>query len=72
MRPRNEYLSFRKFNDKLIALDKQGTLISWSVVTGKVLDFKNKDVAMNYSEPFTDFEIYQNGPDDITYMSEWY
>jgi hypothetical protein len=38
MRPRNEYLAFRKFNDRLLALDKLGALTMWSVITGKVLE----------------------------------
>ena len=38
MRPRDEYLAFRRFKDKLYALDKLGALTTWSVTTGKVLE----------------------------------
>jgi hypothetical protein len=31
-------LAFRKFNDRLLALDKLGALTMWSVITGKVLE----------------------------------
>ena len=36
MRPRKEYLSFRKFKSKLMALDKKGNITTWSVLTGKI------------------------------------
>lgn len=72
MRPRNEYLAFRKFKDRLLALDKLGALTTWGVTTGKVLEQKTHNTAKNYSESFQNYEIYQNGPDDVTYMSEWY
>lgn len=59
-----------------MALDKRGNITSWSVLTGKV-DAKSKMtedmvVAKQKLEPFTNYEIYKNGPNDITYRSEWY
>jgi hypothetical protein len=36
MRPRKEYLSFRKFKDKFMALDKKGNITTWNVLTGKI------------------------------------
>jgi hypothetical protein len=75
MKPRNEYLAFRKANDKLFALDKLGAITTWSVTTGKVLELKTQNTASNYSASFDGFDIYQNGtPEnpDITYKSEWY
>lgn len=72
MRPRNEYLAFRKFHDRLLALDKFGALTMWSVLTGKVLEQKTHDTAKNYSEEFTDYDVFKNGPNDMTYLSEWY
>jgi hypothetical protein len=50
MKVRSEYIVFRKIHDRLIALDDDGCLTTWSVVTGKLLeqhqisheiDFKN-------------------------------
>jgi hypothetical protein len=40
MRPRSEYLAFRKYRDKLFALDKLGAITTWSVTTGKALEQK--------------------------------
>jgi hypothetical protein len=51
----------------LIALDKKGYTTMWSIITGKVIkqkQIKGLDV--------DNYEIYTNGPDDITYKSEWY
>jgi hypothetical protein len=76
MRPRKEYLSFRKFNDKFMALDKRGNITMWSVLTGKVDPRSNITHSMMEEkkkiEPFKDYEIFKNGPEDLTYRSEWY
>ncbi len=37
MKPRYKYLAFKKYKDKLIALDKKGFLTTWSIITGKIL-----------------------------------
>jgi hypothetical protein len=76
MRPRKEYLGFRKYQDKIMALDKRGNITTWNVLTGKV-DPKSRltesmIIAKKSLEPFNNYEIYRNGPNDITYRSEWY
>jgi hypothetical protein len=38
MKKRSEYVVFRKIHDKLIALDADNFLTTWSVVTGKLLE----------------------------------
>ena len=75
MRPRKEYLSFRKFNDKFMALDKKGNITTWSVLTGKIDRTAGTLSGFNKSqdlEPFTDYEIFRNNKEDNTYRSEWY
>jgi hypothetical protein len=76
MRPRKEYLAFRKFKEKLMALDKKGNITTWSVLTGKVDPKSRLTQSMiavkNSLEPFTNYEIFRNGTNDITYRSEWY
>lgn len=72
MRPRREYLAFRKYNDKLYALDKLGGVTVWSVITGKVLEQKTTNTAKNFTVPLKNYEIFRNGSSDITYRSEWY
>jgi hypothetical protein len=72
MRPRREYLAFRKYNDKLYALDKLGGVTVWSVITGKVLEQKTTNTAKNFAVPLKNYEIFRNGSSDITYRSEWY
>lgn len=36
MNRRSDYVSFRRNNDVLIALDKKNRLTSWSILSGKV------------------------------------
>ncbi len=59
-----------------MALDKRGNITAWSVLTGKI-ELKSKltesmAIAKQNIEPFTNYEIFKNGPNDITYRSEWY
>ena len=74
MRPRKEYLGFRKYQDKIMALDKRGNITTWSVLTGKVDNKSKMTVSMIESkqDAYANYEIYRNGPADITYRSEWY
>jgi hypothetical protein len=51
----------------LIALDKKGNTTMWSIFTVKVI--KQKQIKGLDVE---NYEIYTNGPNDITYKSEWY
>jgi hypothetical protein len=68
MRPREDYIVFKRVRDRLIALDKKGRITTWSILTGKVMDYKRTKTNFQMG----DFEVYQNGEDDITYRSEWY
>lgn len=72
MRPRTDYLAFRKFGDRLYALDRWGYITIWDVMTGKVLEQKSRDVFKNFTAPLKRFEPYKNGDEDLTYLSEWY
>ena len=75
MRPRKEYLSFRKFKDKFMALDKKGNITTWSVLTGKI-DPRSATLnglgQQSQLESFADYEIFRNNKEDNTYRSEWY
>jgi hypothetical protein len=68
MKPREDYIVFKRVRDRLAALDRKGRITVWSVLTGKVLEHRST----NKNFDMADFEIYQNGPDDITYRSGWY
>jgi hypothetical protein len=54
MKPREEYIIFKKVRDRLIALDKKGRITIWSVLTGKVLEDRNASKSFDIG----DFEIY--------------
>lgn len=68
MKARSEYIVFRKINDKLIALDDDGCLTTWSVVTGKVLE-QHK---IRHEIDFKSIVLYQCEAADVTYKREWY
>jgi hypothetical protein len=75
MRPRKEYLSFRKFKDKFMALDKKGNITTWNVLTGKIDPRSNALSGLENKsqlEPFGEYEIFRNNKEDNTYRSEWY
>jgi hypothetical protein len=69
-------LGFRKFKEKLLALDKRGTITTWNVLTGKVDPKTRMTQSMleqkNAMENYASYEIFRNGSADITYRSEWY
>ncbi len=71
MRPRKEYLGFRKYKERICALDKKGNFTTWFVLTGKI-DSKTKAKITDKKIDLTNYQIYQNGKNDITYRSEWY
>jgi hypothetical protein len=37
MKPRKEYLGFRRYQDKIMALDLKGQITSWNVTNGKII-----------------------------------
>jgi hypothetical protein len=68
MRKRSEYICFRKIHDKLIALDEDNVLTTWSVVTGKILE-QNK---IKNEIDFSSYGVYSCETLDTTYKREWY
>jgi hypothetical protein len=49
------YLAIKRINDYLIALDKEQTLITWKITTGKTKFIKNIGSDLGLS----DYEIYE-------------
>jgi hypothetical protein len=41
LKSRDEYITFRKLNDRLIGLDKFNNLTTWSISTGKLIQIFN-------------------------------
>ena len=68
MRYRSEYIMFRKLGDKLIALDEDNYLTSWSVSTGKLIEYNKVKTPIDFKE----FRIYKCETTDLTYTREWY
>jgi hypothetical protein len=57
MRPRKEYLGFRKHKERIFALDKKGNFTTWFVLTGKI-DSKTKAKEGEKKLDFTNFQIF--------------
>jgi hypothetical protein len=57
MRPRKEYLGFRKYKERIFALDKKGNFTTWFVLTGKI-DSKTKPKNNERKIDFSNFQIY--------------
>ncbi|CDW78106.1 wd-40 repeat protein [Stylonychia lemnae] len=68
MRERKKYLAFKKQKDKLIALDKKGTLTTWSIQTGKILEHNT----LHKSADNSSYSIFAWEKNDITYKASWY
>jgi hypothetical protein len=68
MKPRSEYLTYREIQDRVIALDKEGILTTWSIQTGKILEQHNLSKTVDLS----DYEVYQSDETDCTYFAGWY
>jgi len=49
-------------------LDKKGTLTTWSIQTGKILEHNT----LHKSVDFTSYSIFTYEDDDITYKASWY
>jgi hypothetical protein len=57
MRPRKEYLGFRKYKERICALDKKGNFTTWFVLTGKI-DSKTKAKITDKKIDLTNYQIY--------------
>ena len=68
MKKRSAYLGFKKVNDKLIALEKDGTITCWNSVTGKIIG-ANKVVEHLKLDKYSIFKMHLN---DNTYLMDWY
>jgi hypothetical protein len=56
------YLAFKRINDSLIALDKEQTLITWKITTGKAKSIKkiHRDLDLD------GYEVYEMDASDYS------
>lgn len=68
---KHEYAIWREKNGFFTALDKDGNLTTWSLITGKIL-YSEKHHANILKETIEDYEVYKADEDDITYTRNHY
>ena len=66
-----EYLIWREKNGFFTALDKRGSLHTWSLLNGKKLysEVQEEDASRNYVRHY---EVYKTDDNDITYTRDFY
>lgn len=68
---KKDYLVWREQNGFFSALDRRSNLLTWSLVTGKMLYSENqaKDASSRNMEKY---EVYRADVDDLTYTQNFY
>ena len=71
MGQKSNYLIWREKNGFFTALDKFSNLLTWSLVTGKLLyqEKQRKDASGEHMQPY---EVYRADENDITYTQNFY
>ena len=71
MDQKSDYLVWREKNGFFTALDRRSNLITWSLLTGKLLykEIQERDASMERMEKY---EVYRSDGDDITYTRDRY
>lgn len=69
----HDYLIWREKNGFFTALDKRGKLITWSLLTGKLL-YKEAQIgdADASSDKMDKYEVFRSDNDDITYTRDYF
>ena len=66
---KSEYLIWREKNGFFTALDYKGALLTWSLVTGKLL-YQEPDVVVQKSGQ--QYDVYRADENDLTYTQNFY
>ena len=68
---KNEYMIWRERNGFFTALDKRSNLLTWSLVSGKMLYVEQQTRSASESH-MENYEVYLADEDDITYTRDFY
>ena len=66
-----DYLMWREKNGFFTALDKRGRLMTWTLLTGKLL-YKEKQLGDASVDELEQYEVFRADADDITYTRDFY
>lgn len=67
MQKRSNYLVTKVIKDKFIALNNKNRLITWSILTGKLIYTQNK-----LPQDYSNYEVYKFKETDSVYSKNWY
>ena len=68
---KSEYLIWREKNGFFTALDKRSNLLTWSMITGKML-YREEQKGHAHSNYIKKYEVYRGDGKDITYTRNFY
>ena len=71
MDQKHEYLIWREKNGFFSALDKRGNLLTWSLLTGKLV-YSETQMRDGCEESLKKYEVYRADEQDITYTRNFY
>ena len=70
---KHEYPMWRQKNGFFTALDRRGELLTWSMLSGKLLYVENQPNGSGGSRAaLRGYDIYRSDEDDITYTRNFY
>lgn len=73
MGQKHEYKMWRQKNGFFTVLDRRGELLTWSMLTGKLLYIEDSTGKGAGSKDNLDkYEVYRSDADDITYTRDFY
>ena len=67
---KHEYVIWREKNGFFTALDRNANLVTWSLISGKMLYSEKPDEMTK--EMIQEYEVFRSDPDDITYTRNFY
>ena len=68
---KEEYLIWREKNGFFTALDRRGNLITWSILSGKLLYSEPQDKDAS-EDNMSFYDVYRGDSEDITYTRNFY
>ena len=68
---KTEYMIWRQKNGFFTALDRHSNLLTWSMITGKML-YRERQSGQASSPLMKKYAVYMADVNDITYMSNFY
>ena len=72
MAQKQQYLVWREKNGFFTALNRDGELLTWSLITGKLLYRQTETGNDTNNANIRDYQVYLSDPSDVTYVRNYY